>query len=792
MMAAKQAHFGVHRSSCSSSCSSEQSVVGGGLQNFEVGSMEGLRETEVFPLLLNDPCGSSVTEGPSKRGKVSGHISEKKFQGNGGGPRAAAILLTLCLLFSSPNVDASSYRGVSKHKNSKFFHCETEYFGSLPRKKIYFGKFETEKMAALACDVAFFYTGMPSAKFNFKWSEEVILNFCKQRSFYADLTNWDDRRRFIEAQANILVLFVPDFHWEDIILVPTPVPTTVPITPRQRSEWIAGRIVHHFRNQPWRVQGFMAWFMEPSTERRILEVHAQKSSSATHDTILGAPEVDLVWPMNRNDIITGVESLEARPGRNLCLLLIFGGALPFIFKLFESKRAGGEYGGVDDVHVGDTALTDGDSRRSWARIVKKQKLHHLACDYFNSDQALLTAIHYHTKNKELICTGFDLHSKTWISLPSFTPAVPAPDEDLVREYSVCGHRGLMCADVAKSGEEAQVVVFNPLTRKTLTLPPLLYPRRPVLVHLLVDSENKSYKVIAAGSSTYLQEHGLSKKMEVFDSKTLEWEEAPDLPGPAYGLNEYQTGVCVDGILHFITFLEDDCGKGVVAFDVENRKWLDNRTCPIPLFSNSDILQLVENDGKVYLFSEQETSTMRSLVVEHCIDLLEISNPEVGPVAKCRWKQVVRTCKQNRGLSGYPEYTCVSFGDGKLCVFNTLERDGVEYDMQDGSICGFVQPPSQDESQFFSLNPASFMLQLSIATNPEPPNAGSDPVLQITASGGSVPCLNGTGNSLPPSNEASDPLPPSNETTDQLPPSRDSDLAQPTVGGFRSLWSWFGF
>ncbi|KAG0618562.1 hypothetical protein M758_4G073900 [Ceratodon purpureus] len=171
MMAAKQAHFDVHGSSCSSSCSWKQSVVGGGLQNFEVGTVEGLRETEVFPLLLNDPCGSSVTEGPSKRGKVSGHlvnIPEKIFQGTGGGPRARGILLSLCLLFSVLNVEASRYRGVSKHKNSKVFHCETEYFGSFPRKKIYFGKYETEKMAALACDVAFFYTGMPSAKFNFK------------------------------------------------------------------------------------------------------------------------------------------------------------------------------------------------------------------------------------------------------------------------------------------------------------------------------------------------------------------------------------------------------------------------------------------------------------------------------------------------------------------------------------------------------------------------------------------------------------------------------------------------
>ncbi|KAG0618563.1 hypothetical protein M758_4G074000 [Ceratodon purpureus] len=529
--------------------------------------------------------------------------------------------------------------------------------------------------------------------------------------------------------------------------MPTPVPITVP-TLRERSEWIAGRIIRHFRDQPWHVQEFMAWFMEPSTERRILEVHAQKPSSATHDTDLSAPEADLVWPIYSNDVIMSVESLEARPGRNLWLLLFFGGTLPFIFKLFESKNASDEYDGVNDVHVGRSAHTGRDSRPSSPRIVKKQKCYHSAYEYFNADLARLTAINYHTKNEEWVCTGFDLHSKDWVSLPSFLPAVPAPDVDLYKEYSICGHGGLVCADVAKSGEEAQLVVFNPLNaRKTFTLPPLLYPRRPVLVHLLVDSETKSYKVIAAGSSTSLQEH-LSKKMEVFDSKTSKWEEAPDLPGPASGLNEYQTGVCVDGILHFIAFLEGDCGKGVVAFDVENMKWLDHRTSPIPFFSDSDMLQLVENDGKVYLFSEQDRSYNDRLIAEHCIDLLEISNPEVGSVEKCHWKKVVRTAKgSDRGCSVYPEYTCVSFGDGKLCVFNTLNRDGVVYDMQDGSQCGLLQPPSynpKDLNRIFSLNPASFLLKLKVASNPEPPNA---------ANGDPVPRLNrSTGNSVLPSNE----------------------------------------
>ncbi|KAG0558339.1 hypothetical protein KC19_10G020600 [Ceratodon purpureus] len=334
-----------------------------------------------------------------------------------------------------------------------------------------------------------------------------------------------------------------------------------------------------------------------------------------------------------------------------------------------------------------------------------------------SPKTLFTAINYYIQDKAWRCSGFDLESKTWRVLPPFSPTLPAPDPELFKEYSVCGHGGLMCADISKSSQKGKLVVFNPLTMKRFALPPLLNPRSPVLVHLWVDSETKSYKVIAAGSSTASDEH-LSKKIEVFDSKTSMWYDAPDLPGPAFGLNEHQAGVCVDGILYLIAFLEGDCRRGVLAFDVKKKKWLDT-SCPIPFSMYSNTLQLVETRGQVYLFSEQEQGGP----VEHCIDLLELPKPNAGAMEKYQWKNVVRVKRSGgRGLQVYPEHTCVSFGDGKLCIFNTLTRDGVVYDMQDGKQLEVLQPPpvKQKGDNFFSLNPTLFTLQPSFDNDPIPP------------------------------------------------------------------------
>jgi hypothetical protein len=330
-----------------------------------------------------------------------------------------------------------------------------------------------------------------------------------------------------------------------------------------------------------------------------------------------------------------------------------------------------------------------------------------------SGEGSFTAINFFMKDNAWQCTGFDLQSKTWTRLPTFS-CLPTPDLNLFKEYSVCGSGGLMCANVSKVPHKEELVVFNLLTRETRQLPSLHYPRNPVLLHILVDSATNAYKVIAAGSSSSSGEDNLSRRVEVFDSRTLQWEVASDLPGPEFGLNEHQTGVCVDGILYFIAFLEADGHKSVVGFDVEKGEWLQDRNCCVPC--NSNILQLVESGGNVYLFSEQEHGG----AVEHCIAVLHFSINGSNGEAACELKSVVRVKKSGgRGLLVYPEYTCVPYGKGKLCVFNTIRRDGLVYDIQTGMQCEVLEEPpvNQRGDNFFSLNPVSFSLQPNFGSNP---------------------------------------------------------------------------
>lgn len=323
-----------------------------------------------------------------------------------------------------------------------------------------------------------------------------------------------------------------------------------------------------------------------------------------------------------------------------------------------------------------------------------------------------TAINFFIKHGEWQCTGFDLQSGTWRRLPTIS-CLPRPDASLFKEYLVCGHGGLMCANVSKLPHKEELMVFNLLTGERTELPSLHYSRNPVLLHMLVDPVTSSYKVIAAGSSSSSGEEHLSKRMEVFDSRTSQWKVVSNLPGPEFGLNEHQAGVCVDGILYFVAFLEGDGRRGIVAFDVEKGEWLEDRTCAVPFSLYSNILQLVESDGKVYLFSEQE----RGCIVEHCIDVVEFSD---GEGAASQLKNIIGVKKSGgRGLLVFPEYTCVPYGKGKLCVFNTIKRDGVVYDIENGMQSDVLQPPPESHrgDNFFSLNPLSFTFQPNFASKP---------------------------------------------------------------------------
>lgn len=311
-------------------------------------------------------------------------------------------------------------------------------------------------------------------------------------------------------------------------------------------------------------------------------------------------------------------------------------------------------------------------------------------------EGLLTALYFFVRNGIWYCEGYDLITKAWMRLPPFTN-LPQLDPDSFKDHSICAAGCLICANVGKAQE--RLVVFNPLTGKQRELPHLTNRRFPVLLHMIVDAKEESYKVIVAGSSRLGEEH-LSKTTEVYDSSTNLWKVTEELPGPLFALNEHQTGAYINGILYCIAFLEGDRGKGLLGYSVAEEKWLPECTHPLPYSTSSNIVHLLESNGELYLFSEIEQERR----VEHRIDVFDQTLGE--------WRHVMtETRVGNPGLQTYPEYTCVPFGDGKLCVYNTIEHNGVVYDVTDGQRCGTLAPPARSgcgDMGFFSLNPLAFL------------------------------------------------------------------------------------
>ncbi|KAG0626019.1 hypothetical protein M758_2G096500 [Ceratodon purpureus] len=382
--------------------------------------------------------------------------------------------------------------------------------------------------------------------------------------------------------------------------------------------------------------------------------------------------------------------------------------------------------------------------KRFRNVVKRRSFHQARALLHLTEFSLSPLVFYAEKDSSRwYLRGFDYKEKTWRKLPPFTEPIPAPDPDLFKDFHVAGDKGLFCVNVGKASESEKLYVCNLLTGATFKLPALEYSRHPVIVCVHVTLAKRkgivisSFLVIAIGSAAIGTE-GLSRKTEVYDSVKGQWEAAEDVPGADFSLNDYQTGVYCERLklLLCVGFMVNG-RKGILAFDVEKRKWREDWICPfhqldpvteIALTVYFAIAQLVECSGRIYLFSEQEAGRN----VSHCIDRLDLESGSEG----FTWTRVVKRERQgNRALLVYPEYTCVPVGENKLCIFNTIERTGVIYDMLKDSSANtddfesIPLPPSEDGIMFHSLNPVGYAFEpsfgVSVPKNSEDPEEPED-------------------------------------------------------------------
>ena len=318
--------------------------------------------------------------------------------------------------------------------------------------------------------------------------------------------------------------------------------------------------------------------------------------------------------------------------------------------------------------------------------------------------------------------GFDTKLRKWTRLPSLNFAkeiLPSPDPDLFKDYLVAGDGGLLCMNVGKARGREKLIVCNPLTQHVKVLPPMCFPRHPVLMHLKVDHDSGHYKVFVAGSAAIGTEK-LSLKTEVFDSRRGAWEcpEGSDLPCPPFGLNEYQNGAYykdTERELLMCVAIVDTRGRGVLMYDIKKGKWVQGsqvKQLHIPLIRSepNDLVstQVIEFDGSVLVFSEQESGWDVYFLIHKLI-------PDSS--GEFTWDEVMRRKKTSSttGSLEYPEFTCVPVSEHELCIFNTLEHTIEIIDLNNPTeVTPFREAPAPilKGNRFHSLNPIGFVFKPS--------------------------------------------------------------------------------
>ncbi|XP_024370667.1 uncharacterized protein [Physcomitrium patens] len=320
--------------------------------------------------------------------------------------------------------------------------------------------------------------------------------------------------------------------------------------------------------------------------------------------------------------------------------------------------------------------------------------------------------------------GFD--GSSWLKLPplNFSPKhFPSPDADLFKDYLVACHRGLLCINVGKAPDFEKIIVCNPLKQQVKVLPPLNFRRHPVLMHLRV-YDTGHYTVVVAGSAAMGNEE-LSFKTEQYDSRTGEWEcpEDSDLSGLPFCLNEFQNGayykneISGEELLLCVGFIESH-GRGVLVYDLKKKKWIPghlNRLIPLmdngrggALGCNFASTQIVEHDGCVYLFSEQECGNEAYFRI-HKLNIDAKSSNKMWVI------MMVEKRSRGRGLLVYPEFTCVPFDDHQLAIFNTIEHTIETIDFSKSTGTALIRKetlPTLQGNRFHSLNPVGFVYRPS--------------------------------------------------------------------------------
>ena len=255
--------------------------------------------------------------------------------------------------------------------------------------------------------------------------------------------------------------------------------------------------------------------------------------------------------------------------------------------------------------------------------------------------------------------GYDSSRRRWQTLKPFTTPIDVKNV-------ITGSKGLLCLR-----SESSFLVLNPMTGAQREV-----PLKENVVQFVVDTEQKSFKIICAASR---------KRTKIYDSKTGLWSKR-GRPTPNLALEKH-IGAYHDGVLYCVAREERSGRWGVVQYHVEGARTWSNVVF-FPQRAGESVLK-----AKVFQFGGEIFALIEN----------EISEDDIGPRTKSLTLWKLETASLQWRLAGLmptasreylvnlDDLDCVPLNN-RLCILNKSTFKAVACFISGGVVTAWQEFP----------------------------------------------------------------------------------------------------
>jgi hypothetical protein len=263
---------------------------------------------------------------------------------------------------------------------------------------------------------------------------------------------------------------------------------------------------------------------------------------------------------------------------------------------------------------------------------------------------------FFSKGSERGWCAYDHVMCQWLHLPPLT-FLPCEAKCIL-----AGDAGLLCLNQSVSGSTfSSLCVCNPMTKRWKVLPPLAHAWEPGITHMVVDPDQKAYKLIVTLTHCVESTH-------VFDSQQDCWQATSCLP-PHFLLWGRRSSAFVRGFLYCVALEIGGLNmEGLIAYNVHTGVWTEVHELPRGMRDDPYVLSC---GGRVLVVAAQKNPNGRltsirivefNLRTKKFVEVTEMPQNMMLEVFRCRgvWKPV-------------------AYGD-KICVASKKTLQVAVYDM----------------------------------------------------------------------------------------------------------------